>query len=297
LSVALILTVLSWGGSEKEPSQRILEKSAAPGVAKKAEAPTQLSEHTAESVEVEQPEVQAPVQPPATPIALSTETVIGDGDETAAAEGSDSMNPALIEAALLIDRRKCRKAEKKLGQLNLDSARYAYLLGRVNVCRGQDVKALEFYKKAMDMDAKYRADSRILEDVTEMLSANRTQDAALAFLSENLGKTALPTLIQLAGHHKNRKVRHKALAIVEKQGGADHVDMETSLEMDLNQTPSCKERREIVSKLAALNTKAARGVLVRARDAEIKESFFRTRYKHACIRNNIIKALAEMKKK
>ena len=206
-------------------------------------------------------------------------------------------DPVLIEAALLIDQRRCRKAEKMLlKQVTSPSARSEVLLGRTSVCRARFGSALGHYRSALAMDPRYRTDSGMLEDAKRMLSNAGVRADALAFLADDIGKPALPTIIQTAGHHTVREVRHAALEAAERLGVLSHVDLASSYELDLNQTGSCAEKRKIVAKLAELRSKAARGVLVRARDATVRVNIFRSRYVNECIRNDINRALAEMKK-
>ena len=218
----------------------------------------------------------------------------------AAARSADSVtdHPVLIDAAVLIEQRKCRLAEKKIRESDAaTNARGTYLLGKIAVCRGKRMQALELYKEAIELDNRYRSDSGILEDVQKMLNQEKLRDAALTFLAEEMDdKAALPTLIHLAGHHMGRNVRHRAQTIVEEKGALSHVDMDVALDLDLNQTKNCKEKREIVEKLGNLDTKRARQALIRARDMEVKEGFFRTRPKHGCVRPLIISTLKNMKK-
>jgi eukaryotic-like serine/threonine-protein kinase len=229
---------------------------------------------------------------------MSTDADAGDTPTEPALTPSEATDdPVLIDAAVLIGRRKCRAAEKKIEASEVaDSARAQYLLGKIKICRGQRTTALSFFAKAMALDERYRSDSGILYDVRNMLGSTQLRIPALEFMAKEMDKLSLPLLIRLAGHDLSRQVRHKAQALVEAKGLLDHVDMGAALDLDLNQEKSCKEKRKIVKKLAKLNTKRAKQALLRARDMKTKESFFRTRYRHGCVRGLIIKKLAKMKK-
>ncbi len=223
--------------------------------------------------------------------AAAANTVVSAADVNVDAEP----DPALLEAALLIERKQCKKAEKLLSSKNMsESARGQYLLGRAAVCRHRDGDALTHYQAAFKLDGRYRSDTGILEDAERMLASAKMRDRVVAFMADDIGKTALPTLIQAAGHHKTRAVRQAALAAVTRLGALDHVDVASSYELDLNQAGSCKEKREIVAKLAALGTKQAKQVLYRAREAQVRVNIFRSRYVHECVRPDIQKALAAM---
>jgi serine/threonine protein kinase len=207
-------------------------------------------------------------------------------------------DPTLIQAALLIDQKKCKQAEKiLLKSPSPKSGRNQYLLGRCGVCRGQHAKALDYYKEAVALDERYRTDSGILEDAKQMALLPKTRATAVAFMSEIIGQSALPSLIQMAGHSPIREVRKLALAAAERSGALKLVDIAASLELDLNQAPSCKEKLRIAEQLAALGTSQARQVLIRAKDAEVRVNIFKTRYKNECIRKDLIRLLQEMKKK
>jgi hypothetical protein len=129
-----------------------------------------------------------------------------------------------------------------------------------------------------------------------MVSTPKVRLKALDFIANELGKSGLPALIHFAGRHPVREVRHHAVALVTKLDALEHVNLEASLELDFNQARSCKDKRVIIRQLADLNTPKAKQVLIRARDIQVKDGWFKKRYKHACVRHDIIQALSKMKK-
>ncbi len=253
------------------------------------------------------PEVENP-SPPAAPASASRKApaaveapavveAAGTRTPSEIAVKEERSDPVLIEASLLIEQKKCRKAAALLeGASDPGAARARHLQGQVAMCLGQKEEALEHYRRAVEKDDRLRTDTGILEDAKRLVAVPKVRLSALDFMADNLGEPALPALIHFAGRHPNREVRHHALTLVERLGALENVDRAAGLELDLNQAKSCKEKREIVQQLAALGTRKARQVLVRARDAEVKESVFRKRPKHGCVRPDIIKALAEMRK-
>jgi serine/threonine-protein kinase len=215
---------------------------------------------------------------------------------TRAVDDVASVDPALIEAALLIDQKRCRKAVKSLEKsAKKESARALYLFGRVKMCLGETKAALGYYEKAVSKDVGYRTDTRILKDAKRLVANPKRRKEAFGLMAA-LGKPALPALVHLAERHLQKEVRKEAMSELEKLGAVDLLDLAVPLELDLNQARNCKEKREIVGKLAALGTKTAKGVLIRARDMEIKDGWFKKRYKNECVRMDIIKALTEMRK-
>lgn len=194
---------------------------------------------------------------------------------------------SLIEATLLLDQKKCRQAEKRIGESpNQTDARVLYLHGRIKMCLGQVDKALEYYKKVVASDKAYQTDSRILEDAKKMVGNHSVRDETLEFMALALGEAALPTMVHFASRHVNRKIRQRSRELVEKIGAIDQVELALSFELDLVQTRSCKEKREIIQKLVTLNDKKARQVLHRARMESDK---------HKCAQRDINQALSDMK--
>ncbi len=206
-------------------------------------------------------------------------------------------DPLLEQAAVLIERRKCKNAYKLLdGSSSANSAEGKYLSAQSMACAGRNEEALDLYREAVGLDNRYSSDTKILEDVKQMVAKPALRAHAIAFMDQVMPDAALPILIQLAGRHPSREVRNLALKAVQRQGAADRVDAAASLEYEFLQASSCAEKQKIVNKLAALKTKTAAQVLIRARDAEEKVGVFKKRYVNECVRKDIIRALKQMKK-
>lgn len=220
-------------------------------------------------------------------------------EQKSAGAGDHNLHPVLLEAKLLIERKKCRAAhstlESSIDTLGNQTARGYFLLGRSSMCIGDPKEALVHYKNAIETDDQYRKDGIIAEDVKRMLSMKKVRQDAMDFMKDAMGDAAMPTLIHLAGHHPNMDVRHQALAHVESAGMLEHVNMAVSLDWDLNQTASCTVKRKVVAKLGELGTSSAKQVLLRARDAQKRTGLFRREYVHACVRGDIAKALSTMR--
>jgi len=205
-------------------------------------------------------------------------------------------HPVLLEARLQIERGQCpaarRTLEAGLPQMGDSTAAANYLLGRSSMCMGRPADALTWYRRAIEADDRYRRDGALIEDVKEMLSMRNVSDDAMDFMKDTLKDAALPTLIHLAGHARSRELRHSARAHVEAVGMGEHINMEASLDWDLNQAGSCEEKRAIIARLAALGSERARLLLIRARDQQEKAGFFKKKYTHACVRDDITRALS-----
>ncbi|MBN2803424.1 MAG: protein kinase [Deltaproteobacteria bacterium] len=214
---------------------------------------------------------------------------------------SSTENSTLLTATLLIDQKKCTKALSLLNGFNKtqsdENTTSFYLLGKTYVCLGQFKKAISFYKKAIDQNPQYQSDGLILEQVKKMVLVDNIRPLALNFMIDTLKDSAIPVLIQYAGHHQNKDIRHTAITGLKKLNAMEHVNIAASLDWDLNQAVSCNEKKEIIKKLVALNSAKARQVLIRARDIKIKTGLFKKEYKHNCVRRDIINAISLLPEK
>jgi phage I-like protein len=130
-----------------------------------------------------------------------------------------------------------------------------------------------------------------------MVLVDKIRPLALNFMIDSLKDSAIPALIQYAGHNQNKEIRHTAITGLKKLNAMEHVNMAASLDWDLNQAVSCNEKKEIIKKLVALNSAKARQVLIRARDIKIKTGLFKKEYKHNCVRRDIINAISLLPEK
>lgn len=205
-----------------------------------------------------------------------------------------SINDELTAVEKLLRENKCIKAAARMRDLkDATGARGSYLMGRTQACLGHPDEALAYFGKAIAADAAWRDTPALLKDVKKLSGMPKGRDAALAFMVDAIGKPAAPVIIDLAGSSPQRQVRQTARKHAETLGVLDKVNLERSYAMDLNQARTCAEKREAVEHLGELNTPKARQILIRARDAQVKEGWFKKRYRHECVRRNIIKALAK----
>ncbi|MBN2342270.1 MAG: protein kinase, partial [Deltaproteobacteria bacterium] len=270
--------------SEKAPSQTAVQDTAALSATPAADTTPPADDA---------PSTADPVPPPA-PLVTNTasETVPGDAL-------TDTDNTALLEAKMLIEKKLCYKAEKQLSDLIVETsanpADAYYLLGRSQMCLKKWRDSLKSYTHAIEVDARYRNDRAMHDELEKLLSYPKARDATFDFIDDQLGKTALPMLVQLAGHEQNKVIRHQARDMVEEMGALSHVNMEASLDWDLHQTGNCNEKREIIKQLEALKSSRAKQVLIRAKDKQVRDGVFKKRYQHECVRKDIFDALARMK--
>ncbi|MBN2527962.1 MAG: serine/threonine protein kinase [Deltaproteobacteria bacterium] len=230
-----------------------------------------------------------------------------DADVASLAEskkGAKHDTPAPLDDTLQaierdIQRDRCTKSVEELENYLLTSDCNAaggnYLLARAHKCVGKHKDTLDFYRNAIELEPAYRNDPILAEDVRQIVLSGRATDEALVFMKEAMGEAALPILIKFAGHAQRKSFRQKARETVAQMGAIDLVNLEASYDWDLNQAASCAEKREIVAKIAALGTQKAKMVLIRAKDKKERESLFRERNVHGCVRKDIVDAIASMK--
>ncbi|HUS64467.1 MAG TPA: protein kinase [Kofleriaceae bacterium] len=174
------------------------------------------------------------------------------------------------------------EAEKQLDQgdpaktielLRADPARLAgdaqaqLQLGHAHAARSEYEQALEAYAAALALDSTLigdeglRANLRLMsdDDGPILLEAARL----LALHGEDAEARA--RIAQVASH-KDRALRHKAFALAEELGAADAIDRVAAFLWDLQQDPTCKGRREAVTRLRALGDPRAVAPLKEALD-------------------------------
>ena len=222
----------------------------------------------------------------------------GEGIVPVGAAASLPPDDMLSQIRTDIEKERCTKAATQLATYldtpHADIAGGNYLLGRARMCVGRHKDALVYYRKAVEANSAYRNDAVMTEDVRQIVLAGKATDEGLEFMGEVMGKAALPMLVNFAAHAQRKSFRQKSRKLVAEMGALDQVNLEASYDWDLNQTANCRERKEIVAKLAALESKRAKMVLIRARDMKERDGIFREKYTHACVRDDIIAAIDSM---
>lgn len=212
-------------------------------------------------------------------------------------QAPESLKDPFLQVEVLLEKEACAKALEVYDGIRSEAesvAKGRYLEGRIAACLGKKDDALKAYGHAVDLDSRYKDDPRILESAEEMLRTPKKRDAAMAFLQDKLGEAALPTLIEMAGHHPNKRLREQAQAAVEKLGAGARIDAVAALEWKLRQTYDCKEKKQIVSQIGEVGGPKAAAALRRARDAKVKDGLFSEKYVYACVRKHIIDTLKRM---
>lgn len=196
-----------------------------------------------------------------------------------------------------IRKKKCGKAQIEIEKVLAHKPELAhahYLLGRALVCLNKPLQGFASFRKAIELDSKYGRCREIKEDTKTVLAIPKFRSSALEFMMDELGRAALPELIEVAEGHPDRTLRHDALQYLERAAALDRINQEKMLALDLRQAKNCDEKAKIVDELAGLGTPAAKRALRRAKNASIDRYFGKKRYVHACVRKQITRRLAEM---
>jgi len=206
----------------------------------------------------------------------------------------------VLRVRLLLEKGACTEASVDLKNLVHERPRLAeghYLLGAAEFCRRRHQAALAAYAEAIKLDPRFKRDVRILEHAKALLGRRGMRERAVAFLGAHLGPTALPVLIDAAGHNRDLEARHLAVTMVAKQGAASKIDWVSSLGLDLAQLPTCEERCKVVERLHQLGDPRAIEALRKARDAMVRYRIFRRVWKNGCCRERIIAVIKELLEK
>src|SRR5688500_14748066 len=118
-------------------------------------------------------------------------------------------------------------------------------LGHAHAARSEYEPALEAYSAALALDSTLIADEGLRANLRLMSDDDGPIliDAARLLAAHGEDADARARLAQLASH-KDRAMRHKAFALAEELGAGDGIDRVAAFLWDLQQEPSCKERRE-----------------------------------------------------
>ncbi len=160
------------------------------------------------------------------------------------------------------------EAEKQLDQgdpaktielLRADPARLAgdaqaqLQLGHAHAARSEYEPALQAYAAALALDSTLIGDEGLRANLRLMSDDDGPVliEAAHLLATHGDDDDARARLAALASH-KDRALRHKAFALAEELGAADAIDRVASFLWDLQQEPTCKGRREAVTRLRAL---------------------------------------------
>jgi tRNA A-37 threonylcarbamoyl transferase component Bud32/tetratricopeptide (TPR) repeat protein len=196
---------------------------------------------------------------------------------------------------LLISKGACREAALDAEALLRDRPNMApahRLYGAAQMCRGRFKAALAAYERAIEIDPRYRADSGVIEDVASLIASPRERQQALEFLAKQTGKHGLQPLLD-ATTHPDRAFRERATELVRQLGAGARVDWVTVLHLDLEQARSCREKARAVRRLSKLDERRALKVLIDARRARVG----RRRLKHRCVRRQLDRAIAGLRKR
>jgi Tfp pilus assembly protein PilF len=161
----------------------------------------------------------------------------------------------------------------------------AYLvLGHVRTALGRRADGLAAYERAIILDSALAGDPQLKQTAIKALDTRDVVAAvvALELLASRVQPPAREQILAQASNGKVMEVRHRALAIAQRDGFAEGVDHIQSWSLDLEQVTSCDERRAVVMKLRAAGDKRALLVLRQIRG------------KFACNDRDVASAISEL---
>jgi serine/threonine-protein kinase len=193
-------------------------------------------------------------------------------------------------AIALLEARADAIAEDPAAQLQLG---HAYALARA------DTKALDAYRKALELDAGLAADSKlranlnVLRDGRNQTIAVEAAEILASELNDDEGKNKL---IEFASSMTKESARHRAIELVERHGLSDRVDWVASYTLDLRQGDTCRIRRKYVSKLRELGDKRAIKALKIAAYRKGTGGAFKGKPINRCLRQEALAAVEYLDK-
>lgn len=129
-----------------------------------------------------------------------------------------------------------------------------YLYGHALIDQGQWADGFEAYRKAIELDSTYKRDREVLDDVMRRFESSRDGEAALAedFVRDKLKSAATHRLAALAEFHKVRKIRRRALGLLQETGEFERLDPWNQYTIELRHAVGCETNREWITKIGKL---------------------------------------------
>ncbi len=174
-------------------------------------------------------------------------------------------------------------------------------LGHAHSAKSEYRPALAAYQAAVELDPSVIDDRRLRANLALMIDDDGPVlvDAARLLAVEGKDDAARQRLIALASS-VDRAVRKKAFEVAQELGLGAEIDRVISFTLDLEQEPTCKARRDAVTRLRALGDPRAIGPLRAALDrpAFIKKGKRKLRInENACLREPAEDAIRLLEKK
>jgi len=174
-------------------------------------------------------------------------------------------------------------------------------LGHAHAAKSEYRPALAAYQAAIALDPSIIDDARVRANLALMIDDDGPilVDAARLLAVEGKDEAARRRLVALASA-VDRTVRKKAFALAAELGLGGEVDRVISFTLDLEQEPTCKARREAVTRLRALGDPRGIGPLRAALDRPgfVKKGKRKLRVnENACLRQPAEDAIRLLEKK
>jgi class 3 adenylate cyclase len=108
---------------------------------------------------------------------------------------------------------------------------------------------------AVESDETLLNEGRVVEDLISSLDRSGAQ-AVMDFIADNLGKTAVPKLVE-ASRHRRYWLRWNSIRLLKRIGALEQVDQGFAYIQDLRYAGSCSTRKAAARKLAELKDRRA----------------------------------------
>ncbi len=191
-----------------------------------------------------------------------------------------------------------------------DSAHYHYYIGLAMDGLSQEIKALEHYLKAIDMDKRYMEDPQIAANLAKLAVSSKKDDEeafATAHASiPSLFRIVQPALATLAmDPDARRKDRKKAYDLLKEKEALSTLQPWEQAAISLENESGCEHRSEAIKKLAETKNDKVHKILLRWDDKPktgcsgrtLRSKIAKDKDCYACIRDDLAAALEQFPKK
>jgi tRNA A-37 threonylcarbamoyl transferase component Bud32/tetratricopeptide (TPR) repeat protein len=189
-----------------------------------------------------------------------------------------------------------RAALQQLQAQHPETARVRYLFGNLDYAQGEREHALADYHDALRLDGGYAKDPVLRANVRASLDRKNEGPAAVALLADDIGKPALPDLVNCAKTCRDDRTRKKAAEAAIKIGGPaliaaegkplpDDDDAAEEVLERLRNGKSCRERKAAALELIGTGDRRYLDSLRAARDR--RGGFLGLEQVNGCMRRDL----------
>ncbi len=190
-----------------------------------------------------------------------------DGKKSTAARAKFIEDTEAVQKAIAVGDKKAQDGISEFEKLLKDSPKNPHLryLGHYYIQADDFNEGFAEYRTAVSLDENYAGDAELLDDVMASFESadNNRYQSAKRFISRHLKSAANQRLGAVAEHHRSRKVRKRALSLLQDTGQFEKLPEWMRLTIELRHATGCDTNRKIIVRIGELGDVRALAALQR----------------------------------